>query len=64
MACAPCAVSSPGWKTAINVPFQASRTCDINVAAPTSQATCMSWPHICPTGTVFSLASVVVTLLA
>ncbi|MBN9272601.1 MAG: sugar ABC transporter ATP-binding protein [Mesorhizobium sp.] len=36
MACAPCAVSSPGWKTAINVPCQASRACDSNVAAPTS----------------------------
>ena len=42
IACAPCAVSSPGWNTAISVPLQPSRACASSVVAPTSQVTCMS----------------------
>ena len=64
MACAPSAVSSPGWKTAISVPRHASRACANSVVAPASQVTCMSWPHMCPTGTVFPSRSFILTLLA
>jgi hypothetical protein len=52
IAWAPSAVSSAGWNTAIKVPRQLWRVCAISVVAPTSQATCMSWPQACMTGTV------------
>ena len=61
---APSAVSSPGWNTAIRVPLQPSRARAIKVAAPASQATCMSWPQACATGTVLPAASVAVAVLA
>ncbi len=64
IAWAPSAVSSAGWKTAISVPRHASRACASSVVAPTSQATCMSWPQACITGTVFPSRSVALTLLA
>ena len=64
IACAPSAVSSAGWKTAIRVPFHRSRACANNVATPTNHVTCISWPQACMTGTVFPSRSVPVALLA
>ena len=64
MARAPCAVSSPGWKTAISVPRQVSRRCENSAVTPISHATCMSWPQACATGTVFPAASVAMMVLA
>jgi hypothetical protein len=64
IAWAPSPVSSAGWNTAIKVPRQVSWACAKSVVAPTSQATCMSWPQACMTATVFPSRSVALTLLA
>lgn len=45
IAWAPSPVSSAGWSTAISVPYQVSRARASSVIAPTSQATCISWPQ-------------------
>ena len=58
MAWAPSAVSSPGWNTAIKVPRQVVRAWANNVVAPTSQVTCMSWPHMWLTGVAAAVAIV------
>jgi hypothetical protein len=64
IACAPSAVSSPGWNTGISVPLHASRCCASSVAAPASHATCMSCPQACITGVGCPSASSALTLLA
>ena len=44
IAWAPCVrFLHPVGRQTINVPFQASRACDSNVAAPVNHATCISW---------------------
>ena len=64
IACAPCAVSSAGWKTASTVPRQASRADASSAVTPASQVTCMSCPHACMTGTSLPSGSVAVAVLA
>ena len=61
---APAAISSPGWNSAMNVPDHASWCAAIAPAAPSSAATCMSWPQACISGTVRPSSSVVVSVEA
>ena len=61
IASAPLTVSSAGWPTITSVPRHRSFCCASSVAAPTQDVMCTSCPQACITGTVFPVASVVVT---
>ncbi|GAA3336403.1 hypothetical protein GCM10020358_08440 [Amorphoplanes nipponensis] len=61
MACAPAAVSSAGWKSAMNVPRQAARSPLSSAAAPSRQVMWTSCPQACETPTVAPDSSTAVT---